>query len=141
MIENVIISAHVTGIMICQRAFGHWIQFYFSFFDELIDEHGMSWDEMFPQDEYYQLTHSTMPMAHLLLAESIVDIIRRRNLADRDKLKSTKWRQAVATRTGQAQALGDQTRQQSAGDQQAQSQQRGRSVFHVHRSAVSYYKV
>lgn len=32
-----------------------------------------------------------------MLAESIVDIIRRRNLSDRDKLKSAKWRQAVAT--------------------------------------------
>ena len=32
-----------------------------------------------------------------MLAESIVDIIRRRNLQDRDKLKSAKWRQAVAT--------------------------------------------
>ena len=35
-------------------------------------EHGKSWDEMFPPDEYYQLTHITMPKAHLLLAESIV---------------------------------------------------------------------
>jgi hypothetical protein len=35
-------------------------------------EHGKSWDEMFPQDEYYELTHITMPKAHLLLAESIV---------------------------------------------------------------------
>jgi kynurenine formamidase len=35
-------------------------------------EHGKSWDEMFPQDDYYQLTHKTMPKAHLLLAESIV---------------------------------------------------------------------
>lgn len=32
-----------------------------------------------------------------MLAESIVDIIRRRNLSDRDKLKSAKWHQAVAT--------------------------------------------
>lgn len=32
-----------------------------------------------------------------MLAESIVDIVRRRNLQDRDKLKSAKWRQAVAT--------------------------------------------
>lgn len=32
-----------------------------------------------------------------MLAESIVDIIRRRNLRDRDKLKSAKWRQAVDT--------------------------------------------
>ncbi len=33
---------------------------------------GKSWDEMFPPDEYYELTHKTMPKAHLLLAESIV---------------------------------------------------------------------
>ena len=32
-----------------------------------------------------------------MLAETIVDIIRRRNLPDRDKLKSAKWRQAVNT--------------------------------------------
>jgi len=35
-------------------------------------DYGKSWDEMFPQDEYYRLTHSTMPKAHLLLAECIV---------------------------------------------------------------------
>ncbi|GAG69526.1 unnamed protein product, partial [marine sediment metagenome] len=35
-------------------------------------DYGKSWDEMFPQDEYYHLTHTTMPKAHLLLAESIV---------------------------------------------------------------------
>jgi arylformamidase len=35
-------------------------------------EYGKTWDEMFPPDEYYQLTHITMPKAHLLLAESIV---------------------------------------------------------------------
>ena len=35
-------------------------------------DYGKSWDEMFPQEEYYQLTHQTMPKAHLLLAESIV---------------------------------------------------------------------
>ena len=32
-----------------------------------------------------------------MLAESIVDVIRRRNLEDLDKLKSDKWRHAVAT--------------------------------------------
>ena len=32
-----------------------------------------------------------------MLDETIVGIIRRRNLADRDKVKSVKWRQAVAT--------------------------------------------
>jgi len=35
-------------------------------------EYGKSWDEMFPQDEYYEMTHITMPKAHLLLAECIV---------------------------------------------------------------------
>ncbi|MCJ7700885.1 MAG: cyclase family protein, partial [Anaerolineales bacterium] len=35
-------------------------------------DYGKSWDEMFPQDDYYHLTHITMPKAHLLLAESIV---------------------------------------------------------------------
>ncbi len=39
---------------------------------KLMRDHGKSWDEMFPPDEYYQLTHITMPKAHLLLAESIV---------------------------------------------------------------------
>jgi kynurenine formamidase len=40
-------------------------------------EYGKSWDEMFPQDEYYHMTHMTMPQAHLLLAESIVGEIDR----------------------------------------------------------------
>jgi len=35
-------------------------------------KYGKSWDEMFPQDDYYKMTHMTMPKAHLLLAESIV---------------------------------------------------------------------
>jgi len=43
-------------------------------------QYGKSWDEMFPQDEYYELTHITMPKAHLLLAECIVGEI--------DKLKN-----------------------------------------------------
>ncbi|MCJ7566305.1 MAG: cyclase family protein [Anaerolineales bacterium] len=47
---------------------------------KLIEEHGKTWDEMFPQDEYYEMTHITMPKAHLLLAESIV--------GDIDKLKN-----------------------------------------------------
>jgi arylformamidase len=38
---------------------------------KLQETHGKSWDEMFPPDEYYELTHLTMPKAHLLLAESI----------------------------------------------------------------------
>ena len=28
------------------------------------------WDEMFPQDEYYELTHITMPKAHLVMVRS-----------------------------------------------------------------------
>ena len=32
---------------------------------------GKSWDEMFPPEEYYELTHIRMPKAHLLLAESL----------------------------------------------------------------------
>jgi kynurenine formamidase len=39
---------------------------------KLVAEYGKSWDEMFPQEEYYQMTHTTMPKAHLLLVESIV---------------------------------------------------------------------
>jgi kynurenine formamidase len=39
---------------------------------KLKEEYGKSWDEMFPQDAYYEMTHHTMPKAHLLLAESIV---------------------------------------------------------------------
>jgi kynurenine formamidase len=39
---------------------------------KLMRQHGKVWDEMFPQDEYYELTHITMPKAHLLLAECIV---------------------------------------------------------------------
>lgn len=33
--------------------------------------HGKTWDEMFPVDEYYELTHKTMPKAGLLLVESL----------------------------------------------------------------------
>ncbi|MFO7951415.1 MAG: cyclase family protein [Bacillota bacterium] len=38
---------------------------------KLKETHGRTWDEMFPPDEYYKLTHSTMPKAGLLLAESL----------------------------------------------------------------------
>jgi arylformamidase len=49
-------------------------------FEKLKAEYGKSWDEMFPPDEYYRLTHMTMPKAHLLLAESIVgDIVKLNN--------------------------------------------------------------
>ena len=47
---------------------------------KLIEEHGKTWDEMFPQDEYYKMTHMDIPGAHLLFAESIV--------GDIDKLKN-----------------------------------------------------
>lgn len=42
-------------------------------------EYGKNWDELFPQDEYYEMTHHTLPNAHLLFVESIVGEI--------DKLK------------------------------------------------------
>jgi arylformamidase len=47
---------------------------------KLTAEYGKSWDEMFPQDEYYEMTHHKLPNAHLLFAESIV--------GDIDKLKN-----------------------------------------------------
>jgi len=43
-------------------------------------ETGKTWDEVFPPGEYYELTHLTMPKAHLLFCEAIVGEI--------DKLKS-----------------------------------------------------
>ena len=46
---------------------------------KLVEEHGKTWDEMFPPDEYYEMTHITMPKAHLLLAESIVGDIAKLN--------------------------------------------------------------
>jgi len=39
---------------------------------KLLAEHGTTWDEMFPPDEYYELTHLTLPKAHFLMAECIV---------------------------------------------------------------------
>ena len=39
---------------------------------KLKQEYGKSWDEMFPQDEYYELTHIAMPKSNLILAEAIV---------------------------------------------------------------------
>ncbi len=38
---------------------------------KLKDTHGKTWDEMFPVDKYYELTHKTMPKAGLLLVESL----------------------------------------------------------------------
>ena len=48
--------------------------------EKLMQAYGKTWDEMFPPDDYYEMTHITMPKAHLLLAESIV--------GDIDKLKN-----------------------------------------------------
>ncbi|NPV55642.1 MAG: cyclase family protein, partial [Anaerolineae bacterium] len=48
--------------------------------EKIKKETGKTWDENFPQGEYYELTHHTMPKNHLLLAESIVGEI--------DKLKN-----------------------------------------------------
>ncbi len=48
--------------------------------EKLKATYGKTWDEMFPQDEYYEMTHIKMPKAHLVLAEAIV--------GDIDKLKN-----------------------------------------------------
>jgi len=40
--------------------------------EKLKKDSGQTWDEAFPQDEYYELTHITMPKQHLVLAECIV---------------------------------------------------------------------
>ena len=48
--------------------------------DKLVKETGKNWDEMFPQGEYYEMTHITMPKKHLVLVEAIV--------GDIDKLKN-----------------------------------------------------
>ena len=39
---------------------------------KLKEEYGKTWDEMFPQDEYYEMTHIRLPKAHLVFAECIV---------------------------------------------------------------------
>jgi kynurenine formamidase len=38
---------------------------------KLQETHGVSWDELFPPEEYHKLTHVTMPKKGLLLAESL----------------------------------------------------------------------
>jgi kynurenine formamidase len=38
---------------------------------KLQETYGKSWDEMYPPETYYEMTHLKMPEAHLLLAESI----------------------------------------------------------------------
>ncbi|HEX8993277.1 MAG TPA: cyclase family protein [Anaerolineales bacterium] len=40
--------------------------------EKLKKETGKTWDDTFPQGEYYELTHITMPKHHLVLAECIV---------------------------------------------------------------------
>lgn len=46
---------------------------------KLCKETGKMWDEMFPPDEYYELTHHTMPDAHLVFVECIVGDIDKLN--------------------------------------------------------------
>jgi kynurenine formamidase len=38
---------------------------------DLLDAHGIGWDELFPAEDYYKLTHITMPKSGLLLAEAL----------------------------------------------------------------------
>ncbi len=39
---------------------------------KLVQDYGKTWDEMYPQDWYYELTHLTMPKKHVLFVELIV---------------------------------------------------------------------
>ena len=56
--------------------------------DKLKKETGKSWDETYPQGEYYKMTHIDMPKAHVLMAEAIV--------GDIDKLKNKRaWIQIM----------------------------------------------
>ena len=48
--------------------------------EKLKRDYHKSWDEMFPQGEYYTMTHITLPQAHLVFCEAIV--------GDIDKLKN-----------------------------------------------------
>ena len=51
---------------------------------KLKKDYGKSWDEMFPTDKYYEMTHIKMPKAHLVFVEAIV--------GDIEKLKNqTAW--------------------------------------------------
>ena len=38
--------------------------------EKLVAKYGKKWDEMFPTDEYYTLTHITLPKAHMLICGS-----------------------------------------------------------------------
>lgn len=56
--------------------------------EKLVKETSRKWDEVFPQGEYYELTHITMPKNHLVLAECIV--------GDIDQLKNKRaWIQIM----------------------------------------------
>ena len=47
--------------------------------EKLIKATGKNWDETFPQGEYYELTHITMPKKHLVFVEAIVGDIEKLN--------------------------------------------------------------
>ncbi len=40
--------------------------------EKLVASYGKIWDEMFPQDDYYKMTHITLPAAHMVFVEAIV---------------------------------------------------------------------
>jgi arylformamidase len=40
--------------------------------EKLMQKTGKKWDEMFPPDKYYQITHHLLPEAHLIFVECIV---------------------------------------------------------------------
>ncbi len=40
--------------------------------EKLVKKYGKKWDEMFPQDEYYTMTHITIPKSGLMFVEAIV---------------------------------------------------------------------
>jgi kynurenine formamidase len=40
--------------------------------EKLIKDYGKTWDEMFPQDWYYEMTHLTLPKKHKIFVEAIV---------------------------------------------------------------------
>ena len=46
---------------------------------KLCAKYGKTWDEMFPQDWYYELTHLTLPKNHLVFVECIVGEIDKLN--------------------------------------------------------------
>lgn len=50
-----------------------WHENHFKLADQkLCDATGKHWDEVFPVDEYYELTHLEMPKSHLVMVECIV---------------------------------------------------------------------